>query len=200
MRKLLTVALLAAAFSIPASAQDKKPQQMTVMNEELGLSLTKPNDEKWKVSADGKWYGDCKVHAEHVIDDLGIDAHVQPGTNEYGKGWGPIKDIGDDVIKRYEENLKGKDGKDPAWKEFKILKRDDRAKFPGGGGNQGFFVKAQFTDQGDGKKEIHQWLFIRNNNLYYFVVYGAPGEYDKKARDMQFIIQNFKIFKMKKAK
>jgi len=195
-------AILVLAMAATLVAQEKK-QEMVVSKPEDGISMQKPNDEKWKVQSDGRMWKES-ICVNHIIDDLSAEANAQYLAD--GTKWpdGGIKEIGKGQISSFREETKPKEkDKEPNWKEFKVVKEDEKAKFPGGpgvGSAQAYYIEAIITYKDDSQKELRMWIFFKNNALFKFIVLGNKGEYEKKAKDMAFIMSAFRIFKREKKK
>jgi len=188
-------ALLVFVIGTGGSAQDKEPR--VVKNDELGIALTRPADEKWKIQEKGRWLPGPGV--THVIDPLNVDAFaefLEPNTKWPDDG---IEGIGKNLMSNYREKTKPKEKDKPAdWKEFKVIKEEKKAKYPGPGSPTAYFIQAVITENDDTVKEIHEWIFLKNNNLYRVCVNGAKGEYTKKAKEVAAILGSLQIYKPNK--
>jgi hypothetical protein len=190
---LAVAGALAVLIGGAGVAQEKQP--ITVQNKQLGLAISRPNDEKWKCQESGRWYNTC-IGVTHVIDDLTVDAvasFLEPNTK-----WpdGGVEAIGKDVLQNYRDNTKPESKDKPArWKEFKVITEEKKSKYPGAGGPTAFYVQAHVTLGDDSVKELNEWVFLKSNNLYRVAVVGGKGEYKKKIKDVGFILGSLQISK-----
>ncbi|MBI2930852.1 MAG: hypothetical protein HYY16_04310 [Planctomycetes bacterium] len=191
----MTQAIWATFLALIAAQQD-----MVASRPEHGISIRKPPDEKWKTQNEGRFFKEA-VCVTHNLVDLSLEAVAQ--FAEEGKQFPELKEIGKDILGKYHENTKPKDDKDAPWKDFKVVKEDGKAKFRGGQGvgqTNAFHIEAVITYPNEGKQELREWIFVKGSGLYRFVILCAPGEYQKKTREIQFIMQNFRIMKREQKK
>jgi hypothetical protein len=197
MKKALG-AMVALALALPGAAQQKNDE--VVVDEAGGVSLQRPpkpakGENLWKCQAEGRVFSNTKACVTHVMDDLSAEIVAQ--MPEEGKQWSELKTIGKNVLDNWKENLKPKDGKEAQWKDFKS-KTDEKSKFPAAG--NAYYIEGQIELPDGGKKELREYIFIKNDILYRFVIMGFPGKFKEKERDMMFIMSAVKFFKPPKRK
>ncbi len=193
MKQAVMGALLVFVIGGFGLAQDKQP--LFVREEAMGAQLSRPNDEKWKVQEKGRFFGTC-IGVTHIIDDLTIDVAVQ--QPEQGKQWKDLEEIGKDSMSEYRERTKPKEKDKPAdFKEFKVIRDEKKAKYPGAGTPNAYYIEAVITYSDDSVKEMRHWIFIKNNALCQVGALGSKGEFAKKQKDADFILRSLQLWKPK---
>jgi hypothetical protein len=179
-------------------AQDK--QESRVIAEDEGVVVTKPKDEKWSVKKGdegAKLYKGTAAIVNHRIEDLQIEILVAKKGDD--QKWNEFDDMAGSIIKDFEQDSDNKPIPDRKVKKIK----SDKAKFPGAGGPQGWFLHFEVYDKDQLRLVVRHWMAVDKQNPNHMLrvsIVGADDVYKKYEKDINFVLAALQTFKVKKKK
>jgi hypothetical protein len=197
MKRLGSLALVVVMGSV-AWPQAKQEKPLTMVNdEERGIVMMKPKDEKWEIKKGGegaKVFSGGSALVSHRIDLFTIE--VVTSVKEDNQTFGTLKEVADKTITQFETD---KDGK--AIPDRKVIKRkNEESKFPGAGNPKAWFLDIAIEEKGN-KTPMRIWTFIDEkdkNKLVRVSIFGGDDLYKKYEKDVNYVCATLQTYKVKK--
>lgn len=197
MKRLWSLVIV-AVMSSTAFAQAKQEKPLTMVHdEERGIIMMKPKDEKWEIKKGGegaKVFTGGSALVSHRLDLFTIE--VVTSVKEDNQTFGTLKEVVDKTITNFENDKDGKPIPDR-----KIIKRkNEESKFPGAGNPKAWFLDMAIDEKGN-KTPIRIWTFLcekDKNKLVRVSIFGADDLYKKYEKDVNYVCATLQTYKVKK--
>ena len=172
---------------------DKKKNDFT--DKDNGFYIAKPpKNDAWDVKTDTKKLNNSLVSVAHRIDDIAVEVFFQKQNKQQPLNLDPKESAKNEIKGQEEGKTKGD------YKEVKVKESAKEVNFPGDGGAKAQYFTLVIKDKNDKEFEWHEYIFLSkaNGGQYRVFILCAPGELEKKKKEVDVILGSFKSFKLPK--